>query len=315
LSWARPWLDRAYGIAFRLAAGRADLYHEPNHIPVRCGRPTVTTVHDLSVLLHPEWHPPDRARWYERAFAAGVRQTVRFIAASEFTKQEMVRHLGLSPDRIDVTYQAPRPAFQPPTDDAVRATLAAYDLSPRFFLFVGTLEPRKNVAGLLESYAALPAAVRAAHPLVLAGGWGWRTDALAAQLDASPCRGEVRLIGYADDASLAALYAACTALVWPTWYEGFGLPPLEALACGAPVVVSNVASLPEVVGDAGVLLDPQDTAGWTTAMRRLAEDDAWRQMWRHRGPARAAEFSWRRCATQTLACYEAALAAAGGQVS
>ena len=307
--WLRRVLQGAYRTAFRARACGYDLYHEPNHIPIRCGVPTVTTIHDLSVLLHPTWHPADRVRWYEREFAAGVRQTRRFIAASEFTKREMIQHLGLSPDVIDVTYQAPRPAFRPADADAARRICRQLGLPARFFLFVGTLEPRKNVPGLLAAFAALPRGLREQNPLVLAGDWGWQTNALADSLHAHDIGGEVRLAGYLPDDALAALYSACTALVWPTFYEGFGLPPLEAMACACPVIVSNAASLPEVVGDAGVLLDPRDEPAWTNELRRMVEDADWREQWRQRGLRRAATFSWQRCARETIACYHRALGA------
>ena len=300
-------LDVPYRVAFRWRARGHDLYHEPNHIPIRCGLPTVTTIHDLSVLAHPEWHPDDRVRWYEREFDAGVRQTSRFIAASEYTKREMIQRLGVAAERIDVTYQAPRPAFTPKDAAAARQARSRFNLPERFFLFVGTLEPRKNVAGLLEAFAGLPQPVRRQVPLVLAGGQGWKMETLHDKLAALAVQDEVRLAGYLTDDALACLYSACTALVWPTLYEGFGLPPLEAMSCGCPVIVSNTTSLPEVVGDAGVLLDPQDVPAWTAAMRRMAEDNEWRDQCRRRGVQRAATFSWQRCARQTIACYQAAL--------
>lgn len=369
--WLRRTIQAAYGVVFRFKTrGRYDLYHEPNHIPVRCDLLTITTIHDLSVHVHPQWHPRDRVRWYEADFERGVRQTRHFIAASEFTRREMVRLLGVAPDRITVTYQSPRAAFTArlhsaietphtggglirarsasegpcirarsasegpsirarsasegppvptPSDSegsVIRAASvserAALDLPERFFLYVGTLEPRKNVAGLLEAYAALPAAVRRSHPLLIAGAWGWKADALRQKLAERHLQPDVRLLGYLHDAELAAVYAACTALVWPTLYEGFGLPPLEAMACGAPVIVSNAASLPEVVGDAGVLLDPHDTAAWTEALRRMAEDEAWRAALRARGLRQAARFSWERCARETAACYRAVARNGGG---
>ena len=169
--------------------------------------------------------------------------------------------------------------------------------------------PPKNVPGLLAAFAALPRGLREQNPLVLAGDWGWQTNALADSLHAHDIGGEVRLAGYLPDDALAALYSACTALVWPTFYEGFGLPPLEAMACACPVIVSNAASLPEVVGDAGVLLDPRDEPAWTNALRRMVEDADWREQWRQRGLRRAATFSWQRCARETIACYHRALGA------
>jgi len=307
--WLRRILDAGYRQAFRWTArrNRYDVYHEPNHIPVRCDVPTVTTIHDLSVVLHPEWHPADRVRWYEAQFGRGVENTTRFIAASRFTKRQVIEHLGVLAGQIDVTYQAPRAAFRRPPGEVVSAVLDGCDLPEQFFLFVGTLEPRKNVEGLITAYGALPDEVRCAHPLVIAGAWGWRAEQLREMLDAKRQRADqVRMIGYVTDGQLAGLYAACTALVWPTWYEGFGLPPLEAMACGAAVVTSNVASLPEVVGEAGVLLDPATPEPWTDAMRRLVEDAAWRHAVRQRCVEQAARFSWGRCAAETVACYQRA---------
>lgn len=306
--WARRTLQGGYRQLFRLAGLRNDLYHEPNHIPLRCGLRTVTTIHDLSVLVHPEWHPADRVRWYEEEFAAGLRQSRVLIAVSEYTKRDLVARLGVTPERVFVTYQAPRAAFRPRPAQEVAALRAQMALPERFFLYVGTLEPRKNLTGLLEAYAALPMGIRQRHPLLLAGAWGWKQEALRELLQRLALGDQVRTLGYLGDDSLAALYAACTAFVWPTLFEGFGLPPLEALACGAPVIVSNTTSLPEVVGDAGCLLAPRDQAGWTDAMRRAAEDGAWRATMAAAGPVQAGRFTWDAFAEQTIRAYEAAAA-------
>ena len=300
-------MQGVYAGLFRMKTRRYQLYHEPNHIPIRCDLPTVTTIHDLSVIVHPQWHPADRVRWYEREFAAGARQTRRFIAPSEFTKREMVERLNVPAKIIDVTYQAPRATFGPRAPEQVRQALAKLDLPERFFLYVGTLEPRKNVPGLLDAYAALPAGLRRESPLVVVGAWGWKQDALREKLAERSLSSHVRLMGFIADEELACLYAACTAFVWPTLYEGFGNPPLEAMACGAPAVVSNVASLPEVVGAAGILLDPHDPAAWTEAMRRLAEDPVWRETRARASREQAARFSWERCVRETVACYRAAM--------
>lgn len=318
--WVRRVLQGGYRALFRALARGYVVYHEPNHIPMRCGLPTVTTIHDLSVLVHPEWHPADRVKWYEREFAAGVRQTRVFIAASEFTRREMTARLGVPPERIVVTYQAARPEFRPLEPQEAASRLVALNVPERFFLYVGTLEPRKNVGGLLEAYAALPAGVRRAHPLLIAGAWGWKQQQLREALARHDLGADVRLLGYLFDEQLAALYSRCTALVWPTLYEGFGLPPVEALACGARVIVSNVASLPEVVGDAGVLLDPFDTGAWTEAMRAAADEVdggagaetvSARLAGRQRALDQAARFTWRAFIRATDSAYRLALDAPG----
>lgn len=314
--WLRRIMQGAYAAAFRHYARRYQLYHEPNHIPMRCALPTVTTVHDLSVIVHPEWHPPDRVRWYEAEFDAGAEQTAKFIAASEFTKGEMMSRLGIRAEKIVVTYQAPRAAFQPPPGDTVVAARAQFNLPGPFFLYVGTLEPRKNVLGLLDAYAALPSADRRACPMIVVGAWGWKQEALRARLAERRLADDVRLLGYMRDDQLAALYAACTAFVWPTLYEGFGLPPLEAMACGAPVIVSRVASLPEVVGEAGELLDPHDVDAWRNAMQRALhrslQDPENRAAQRATALRQVARFSWRRCAEETLAVFRAVIARSRG---
>jgi alpha-1,3-rhamnosyl/mannosyltransferase len=271
-----------------------------------CALPTVTTVHDLSVIEHPEWHPTERVRLFERHFAAGLRRAARLIAVSEFTKARLVGGFGLAPELIAVTYQAPRESFRPRSPAEVRGVLEQLRLPERFFLFVGTLEPRKNVGALLEAYHQLPAVQRRRLPLVIVGAWGWRSAGLVEQMERTTGAGEVRHLGYVDERALAGLYSACTAFVWPSLYEGFGLPPLEAMACGAPVIVSGTSALPEVVGAGGLQLDPSNGPAWTAALERMAEDTAWRETWVRRGLTRAAEFSWQRCCHETATCYRVA---------
>jgi alpha-1,3-rhamnosyl/mannosyltransferase len=246
------------------------VYHEPNHVPMRFAGPTVTTIHDLSVLRFPHWHPTDRVRWYEAGFHRALDQTSQFIAVSEFTKGEMADLLGIDPQRISVIHNAPREIFSPAAPDEYVPLLERFGIRRPFLLFVGTLEPRKNFDTLLTAFASLPAQVRECHQLVLAGGIGWgdalhRDDPRARAVD-------LRLVGYVDDDQLRLLYSSCLAFVWPSLYEGFGLPPLECMACGRPVITSNAASLPEVVADAAITVDPQDPAALAAAMARLVED-------------------------------------------
>ncbi len=316
-----PWIVRGalqagYDGIFRLKTRGYDLYHEPNHVPIRSSLPTITTIHDLSVLVHPKWHPADRVKWYEKSFAAGVRQSRHLLAASEFTKREIIRVLGVPAGRITVTYQAARDAFLATGEAVRRGDIPALPqgvlggdahMPEHFFLFVGTLEPRKNIEGLLDAFAALPPAIRARHPLLIAGAWGWKAEQIRSKLTDRKLSEHVRLLGYLHDPQLASLYAHCTAFVWPSWYEGFGLPPIEALASGAPVLVSNVSSLPEVVGDAGVLLPPDDVSAWTAAMKTAAYHADARRGLNLPAFEQATKFSWRRFVLDTVAGYRAAL--------
>lgn len=308
----KPWLVRrflqeGYELAFRAASSLAgyDVYHEPNHIPMRWSGPTVTTIHDLSGIRFPQWHPADRVRWYESAFERGLTQTTHFIAVSEFTKGEMVRLLGIASERITVSYQAPRPAFRPRPPQAADTVLSSFGVKRPYLLFVGTLEPRKNLAGLLQAYVRLPARVRRRVPLVIAGGLGWGFGEFLESLRGADVRDSIRLTGFVDDEQLACLYSACHALVWPSLYEGFGLPTLECMACGRPVIVSNTSSLPEVVGEAGLRVNPEDVEAIACAMEWIVDDPALAERLRCRGLARAAEFCWSRCAADHVRVYEA----------
>lgn len=307
--FVRRLLHAGYNAAFRLAArpDRYDLYHEPNHIAIPWQGPIVTTVHDMSVVRHPEWHPRDRVTWYEREFAQSVRRTTHFICPSAFSKSELVTLAGVDPDRVTVIPLAPREPFRQQDEPAVASARERLALPQRFLIFVGTLEPRKNIGGLLEAYARIPLAARERYPLVLVGAGGWRMEGLWRRAAELGVRDALRPIGYVSEADLACLYTAARALVWPSWYEGFGLPPLECMACGTPVITSRTTSLPEVVGDAAIQIVPDDPAALAYAMRAIIEDDALAADLAARGPARAAEFTWQRCAAAHAAVYEGCL--------
>ncbi len=304
--FARRLLQGAYHTAFRFATGRGrcDLYHEPNHIAMRWKGVTVTTVHDLSVVRHPEWHPDDRVAWYERDFEPSLAQSAHFICPSEFTRNELVELAGVAADRITVIPLAPRAPFVPQTPQAVAAVRARLSLPETFLLFVGTLEPRKNLHTLLEAYAQLLPAMRQRFPLVLAGAAGWGPGDLWHHAARLGVQRHLLPIGYVTDEDLACLYTAAAVLVWPSWYEGFGLPPLECMACGTPVITSNTSSLPEVVADAAITVDPGDPAVVAGAIRSLLDDKGRAADLSDRGRRRAAAFTWQRCAAAHVAVYE-----------
>ncbi len=281
-----------------------DVYHETNFVPFPTGLPTVLNVHDLSVLLHPEWHPADRVGHHRRHFLDGLRRADRILTISDAVKRELVEHCGMDPGRITTVSCGVSPAFRPHTPGELAAARRRLDLPPRYLLSVGTVEPRKNLAMLFAAYAALPGGAGARCPLLVAGPWGWKSAAVREFYESVGKHRGIRHLGYVADADLPSLYAGATALLYPSFYEGFGLPPVEMLACGGRVVASTDAAVREVCGDAAESLDPDDPDAWRAAMLRVldAPDDA-REVAHRR--ARAARYTWGRAATETRAVYEA----------
>lgn len=280
-----------------------DLYHEPNFIPLPCDRPTVTTLHDLSVLRHPEWHPADRVAHYEKQFRNTLGRCVHFLTVSDFVRQEVIRTLHVPPQRVTRVYNGVRPAFRPLQPTEVAATLRHLHLPERYLLYVGTIEPRKNVLMLLRAYCALPSALRERWPLVLAGSWGWNANDVAEYLNGTARHRGVLHLGYVSDRHLPALYNAARALLYPSHYEGFGLPPLEMMACGGAVLTSTAAALVETAGGRAFLLHPEDESGWHDALARVVTDDDWWRSLRDGAEAVAGRYSWDRCAAETLRVY------------
>jgi alpha-1,3-rhamnosyl/mannosyltransferase len=280
-----------------------DLYHEPNLIPLPCDRPTLATLHDLSVLLHPEWHPTKRVKFFERHFQRGVSQCIHFLAISEFGRQEAIRILNLAPQRVTRTYMGIRSDLRPLSAGEVAPVLQRLGLPPRYLLYLGTLEPRKNLEVLLRAYCGLPEALRSRWPLLLVGTWGWNTQRLADLLHTEARHRGVVHLGYVADEHLAAIYNGARALVYPSLYEGFGLPPVEMMACGGAVLASTAGALVETVGARACLLEPQDEAGWRDAMRRVLLEDDWWQSLRQGAVELARPFTWERCAHDTLRVY------------
>jgi glycosyltransferase involved in cell wall biosynthesis len=263
--------------------------------------PAVATVHDLAFLRMPELLTPQSRRYYGQVGAA-ARSADRIIAVSDCTRSDLIDLVGAPSARIDVVYEAADPRFRVLGADE----LPADDLPAEYFLFVGTREPRKNLVRLLEAYAALRDRASEAPPLLLAGRPGWLQDDLEARAAALGLDGQARFLGGVEPDRLVALYNRATALVYPSLYEGFGLPALEAMACGTPVLASNAGSLPEIVGDAARLVDPLDVATLSREMERLWREPGLRAELRERGLARAARFSWRRAAEETLDVYRRA---------
>jgi O-antigen biosynthesis alpha-1,3-rhamnosyltransferase len=289
--------------ALKLWAGRYDLYHEPNYIPRDWGLPTVTTIHDLSTILHPDWHPPERLAEFEKAFRAGLAHTAHVVTVSETVRQEAVRLLGLGPTRVTAVPNGVRPGLRPVPPAERASALRALGLPSSYLLYVGTLEPRKNLRMLMRAYCALPAALRQKCPLILAGGWGWKAADLAESYQSEGRHKGVLHVGYLPERHLAAVYSGARALAFPSLYEGFGLPPLEMLACGGAVLASAIGPHQEAVGGVAHLLEAADEGGWRDALARAIDDDDWLDSLRAGATRHARAFTWERTASKLLEVY------------
>lgn len=283
--------------------GPLDVYHGTNcfSAPARRAR-RVVTIHDLTPLLFPEWHNAE-----VRRYGPELRRTLRdqdlILAVSEATKRDMERHLAIPSERIRVVPLAAAERFVVPSKDHVERTLERHGIRRPYVLHTGTFEPRKNHVRLFEAFAQLPKDPE----LVLVGTKGWLNQEVFGAIRRLGLQDRVRILGYVPDDELPALYGGATMFVYPSLYEGFGLPPLEAMACGVPVLTSDVASLPEVVGDAALLVDPYSVEELAEGMRRLWDDGALRSDLSRRGLERARGFSWERTARETHQAYREAV--------
>lgn len=287
-----------------------NLFHATDHhIPRIAGVPVVATVMDLIPMLHPEWIRQDLASLKTWLFSRTIRSADHIITISEHSKRDIVQHMGIAAERVSVTSLGVEPCYFERLDSQViDATLAAHGLTPGFFLFVGTLQPRKNLNGVLQAFAQLPAEIRSKHKLVIVGRDGWGNEALLPQLRDLQARGEGIWLDYLPRQDVMALLQSASALVFPSLYEGFGLPVVEAFAAQCPVITSNTTSLPEVAGDAAWLVDPTDPKAIADALLDVLDNETLRAQRVAKGVRRAQGFTWEACARQTLEIYQKVLA-------
>ncbi len=288
---------------------RLDLIHAPFCVgPLLSGCPQVVSIHDLSFFRYPELFRPMNRRYLQPATRMSAHRARLVVASSESTRRDVIEILGVPPVRVAVVYLGVDAEMRPVKD---REQLAAFrqsrGLPEHMILFLGTLEPRKNLPTLLAAFARLCRRPGFAHYLVIAGGKGWYYGEIDAAVQRLGLGGRVLFPGYVPDGELPLWYSAADLFVYPSLYEGFGLPPLEALACGTPVVTSDASSMPEVVGDAGLVVPPLDDEALAGAMARLLEDADLVAALRLRGLARAREMSWQRVARETAQLYHRVL--------
>lgn len=285
------------------------LYHGPNFfLPPFPGR-RVATFHDLSPFTWAQCLSTERARYLQKELQKTLRRADALITDSEFTRQELAAFSGFPLDRIHAIPLASSGDFRPRAADQLREVLPIYGLQPAgYSLYVGTIEPRKNILTLLDAYGRLPPELRQRWPLILSGYRGWQSEAIHQRIDAAQREGWARYLGFVPSEHLPLLFSGARLFAFPSHYEGFGLPVLEAMSSGIPVICSNSSSLPEVAGGAALMCDPLDVDALTRNLQRGLEDDIWRAMAIEQGLSHSVSFSWNHCVAQTVEVYKTVLA-------
>lgn len=290
----------------RWSSGMQDaVYHEPSFVLKPYDGLCVTTIHDLSYIHYAKYHPAERVKYLEREMPKTLARAAHVITDSEYVRQEIISILGVPEDKITSVPLGVDERFHPRQLSDLAPTLARYGLrDAKYLLLVGTFEPRKNISNVVQAYSGLPLALRTRYPLVHIGPEGWRAKSAEKAFDALRRSGQAHRIGYVSSNDMPCLYAGAHAFVFPSIYEGFGLPLLEAMASGIPVLSSNRSSMPEVVGDAGLLADPEDTDALMVSLTRLLSDEDFRENARKRGAMRAKSFPWKNFVDKTVNVYQ-----------
>jgi glycosyltransferase involved in cell wall biosynthesis len=310
LSW---W---ALGLPTYGNKNQLELFHGTNYeIPLWGGFPKILTIHDVSVLLHGETHTGANVRRARRRLPLMVKAATMIITATESVKREICEHLRVEPDKVAVTPYAARSQFRPTSSQQAAEVKKRLGVEDEFVLFVGTIEPRKNLITLVKAFAELLRTTDLQPQLVIAGRKGWLTEELFSYVATSQVKDRILFLGYVSDTDLTALYSSCKAFVYPSLYEGFGLPPLEAMACGAPVISSRIPTIMETVGAAAKLVAPQDVHGLAESLTELLKDENQRRQLSALGLQRSQEFTWEGTARSTLEVYNEALSMASHKKS
>ncbi len=292
----RQWMER------QLA--RASVCHGPNFFLPDIAETGIVTVHDLSVFRFPETHPAERREEFDQRFEDSLRRAAHVITVSETARKDVIDFTGIDPARVSAVYQGVGAAFRPRMAEELLPVLSRMGLIPGGYgLCVSTIEPRKRVAELVRAWRMLPAGLRVLRPLVLAGSSGWLSDSIFEEIAQGEREGWLRYIRYVEEGDLPFLYAGAALFVYPSIYEGFGLPPVEAMASGVPTVVSDASCLPEVTAGAALLAKPEDVEGFSGLLQKALLDESWRAAARDQGLEVAGRYSWDRCVRETAALY------------
>jgi glycosyltransferase involved in cell wall biosynthesis len=288
-----------------LFLGKKDVYLFPNFVrwPLLFSN-SIIVIYDLSYLLYGQYSQDANRKFLTRYVRRSIKKTSKIVTISENSKQEIIEHYHVKPDDISIIYPAvDHQIFRPLGGKEVKRVLHKYNLNKPYILYTGTIEPRKNIVGILDAYASLPSSLRDSYSLVLAGGKGWQDKDIKAKLD-ELSHLDIHLTGYVADEDLPPLYTGASVFVYPSHYEGFGMPPLEAMACGTPVITSNNSSLPEVVQEAGIMIEATDTDALTASIQKVLTDQVLADDLRKKGFEQAAKFTWEESAARLKALIE-----------
>ncbi|MHB0858259.1 MAG: glycosyltransferase family 4 protein [Anaerolineae bacterium] len=312
---AMPFSDRHMAIVWQrlrlplpveLFTGRVEIFHSPDFVlPPVAGARTVLTVHDLSFMRYPECSSPPLLAYLMGAVPRSVRRADMVLADSESTRRDLIELLGTDPARVVVVYPGAEDRFRPGGDPVLdQAVLDRYGIQSPYILGLGTLQPRKNFRRLIEAFDMVRRRDKVPHQLVIGGGKGWLYDDIFQMIERLGLQDRVRMIGFVRDDDLPALYRRAAMFAFPSLYEGFGFPVLEAMGCGTPVVTSNTSSLPEAAGDAALLVPPEDVGALAESIGRLLQDQGLGADLREKGLRQVHRFTWRAAAEQLLEIYQ-----------
>jgi len=281
------------------------LFHSPNYFLPPYVENGIVTVHDLSVLKYPETHPVERVKQFERSFSQTLKIASHLITDTETVRQEVIEFLGWPSDKVTAVHLGVSQRFIPRTSSEISPILQRYGLNAgNYSLCVSTIEPRKKIDRLLEVYARLPAYLLESNPLVLVGGKGWQSEHLHKLVVKGVKAGWLHYLGFVPDQDLPELYAGAKLFIYPSIYEGFGLPVIEAMASGVPVITSNCSCLPEIASGAARLVNPDDSAALSEMIDESLNDDIWRQQAVSKGLEVAVRYNWDDCISRTVEVYK-----------